>query len=105
MSATCNPSPLTYAADAPGIPIRLTAVATEPDLGILAYVLGEHRAIPTNYLHVQINEAAIDWFFGGFNYAKRRHASRQRGRRPSLCHGVRWPQRDRRQLFMVLPLI
>ena len=69
MLATCNPSPLTYAAEVPGIPIRLTAVATEPDLGILAYVLGEHRAVPTNYLHVQINEAAIDWFFGGFNYA------------------------------------
>ena len=24
--------------------------------------------IPTNNLHVQINEARIDWFNGGFNY-------------------------------------
>ena len=50
------------------IPIRLTAVATEPDLGVLVWVLGEERAVPTNYLHVQINEALIDWFNGGFNY-------------------------------------
>ena len=63
-----QPIAVTYAADAPGIPIRLTAVATEPDLGILTYILGEHRAIPQNYLHVQINEALIDWFDRGFNY-------------------------------------
>ena len=63
-----QPVAVTYAADRPGIPIRLTAVATEPDLGVLAYILGEHRAVPTNYLHVQLNKAAINWFFGGFNY-------------------------------------
>ncbi len=63
-----QPLALTYAADQPGIPIRLTAVATQPDLGVLVWVLGSHRAIPTNYLHVQINEARIDWFNGGINY-------------------------------------
>ena len=63
-----QPIALTYAAKEPGIPIRLTAVATAPDLGVIAWVLAEHRAIPKNYLHVRINEAAIDWFNGGFNY-------------------------------------
>ena len=63
-----QPIAMTYAAETPGIPIRLTAVATEPDLGVLAWVLAEHRAIPENYLHVQINEALVDWFSGGFNY-------------------------------------
>jgi len=63
-----QPIALTYAAEEPGIPIRLTAVAAEPNMGILVWVLGEHRAIPNNYLHVQINEARIDWFNGGFNY-------------------------------------
>ena len=63
-----QPIAMTYAAEAPGIPIRLTAVATVPDLGVLAWILAEHRAIPENYLHVQINEALIDWFSGGFNY-------------------------------------
>ena len=65
-----QPIAVTYAADAPGIPIRLTAVATEPDLGVLAYILGEHRAVPTNYRHVQINEAVIDWFNDGLNYQR-----------------------------------
>ncbi len=63
-----QPLALTYAAQCPGIPIRLTAVATQPDMGVLAWVLGSSRAIPKNYLHVQINEARIDWFNGGFNY-------------------------------------
>ena len=63
-----QPIAMTYAAETPGIPIRLTAVATVPDLGVLAWILAEQRAIPENYLHVQINEALIDWFSGGFNY-------------------------------------
>ena len=62
-----QPIAMTYAAETPGIPIRLTAVATVPDLGVIAWILGEHRAIPQNYLHVQINEALIDWFNYGFN--------------------------------------
>ena len=63
-----QPIAMTYAGTEPMIPIRLTAVATEPDLGVLAWVLGPARAVPTNYLHVRINEALIDWFNGGFNY-------------------------------------
>ena len=63
-----QPIALTYAADTPMIPIQLTAVATEPDLGVTAWILGEHRAVPVNYRHVQINEALLDWFNGGFNY-------------------------------------
>ena len=65
-----QPIAMTYAAERPGIPIRLTAVATDPDLGILAWVLADQRAIPQNYLHVHINEALIDWWSGGFNYAE-----------------------------------
>ena len=54
-----QPIALTYAADEPGIPIRLTAVATQPDMGVLTWVLGPHRAIPRNYLHVHINGANL----------------------------------------------
>jgi len=32
------------------------------------FVLGDARAVPDNYLHVTINEAAIDWFNQGDNY-------------------------------------
>ena len=55
-----QPIALTYEADLPGIPIRLTAIATQPNLGVLTWVLGTDRAIPSNYLHVEINEARID---------------------------------------------
>lgn len=65
-----QPIALTYAAEQPGIPIQLTAIATEPDLGVIAWVLSENRAIPENYLHVEINEAKIDWLNGGTNYAE-----------------------------------
>jgi MYXO-CTERM domain-containing protein len=37
-------------------------------MGVVVHVLGEHRAIPLNYRHVQINEAAVDWLSGGANY-------------------------------------
>ena len=63
-----QPIALTYAAEKPGIPIQLTAIATQPDLGVLAWILAENRAIPENYLHVEINEAKIDWLNGGQNY-------------------------------------
>ncbi|MCA9543813.1 MAG: DUF2330 domain-containing protein, partial [Myxococcales bacterium] len=63
------PLHLTFTSDSPAIPLRPTAVAAEPDMGIIVHLLGEHRAVPTNFLHVHINEAAIDWPGGGQNYA------------------------------------
>ena len=65
-----QPIGATYVAQQPMIPIRLTAVATQPDLGVLVWILGSDRAVPENYLHVRINEARIDWYNGGPNYAQ-----------------------------------
>ncbi|MFT4621507.1 MAG: MYXO-CTERM domain-containing protein [Myxococcota bacterium] len=62
------PLGMTYAGTRPMIPITLTSVAATPDMRLETYVFGKHRAVPDNYLHVQINEAAIDWFSGGSNY-------------------------------------
>ena len=62
-----QPIAMTYAAERPGIPSPHRG-ATVPDLGVRAWVLADHRAIPENYLHVKINEALIDWWSGGFNY-------------------------------------
>jgi uncharacterized protein (TIGR03382 family) len=64
-----QPLRLTFTASLPSIPIRPTAVATEPDMGLIVHLLGSARAIPKNYRHLQINEAAIDWVGGGQNYA------------------------------------
>lgn len=62
------PVTVTVAEDAPCLPIRLTALATQPDMPIVAWVLDKARAIPKNYLHVELNEAAVDWLSGGGNY-------------------------------------
>ncbi len=63
-----SPIGMTYAGSEPMIPIQLTSVAATPDMRLEVYVFGEQRAVPSNYLHVQINEAAIDWLSWGANY-------------------------------------
>ena len=63
------PLNLTFPGNRPTIPIIPTSVAATPDMGIIAHVLDQSRAIPVNYRHVQINEAAIDWPNRGSNYA------------------------------------
>ncbi len=67
-SGEISPLRLSYTAATPSIPIVPTSVAANPDMGIIVHVLGEHRAVPTNYSHVVINETAIDWSTGGQNY-------------------------------------
>jgi hypothetical protein len=63
-----RPVVLRFKDDLPMIPIKLTAVAAQDDMGVLVWVLGEHRSVPTNYRHLVLNEAAIDWTTGGGNY-------------------------------------
>ncbi len=62
------PLAMTYPSTSAAVPIQLTAIAATPDMPLEVYVLGDARAVPDNYLHVQINESAIDWFTGGSNY-------------------------------------
>ncbi|MCA9573342.1 MAG: DUF2330 domain-containing protein, partial [Myxococcales bacterium] len=62
------PLGLRYAGTTPSIPIQLTSVAATPDMQLVTYILGPHRAVPDNYLHVELNEAAINWFTNGDNY-------------------------------------
>lgn len=62
------PVVLKYDDTQPMIPIQLTAIATQPDLGVTVGLLGDARAVPENYLHVLINEARIDWLSSGSNY-------------------------------------
>ena len=62
MTGSIRPVMLTYNSDHPMIPIRPTAVAANDDMGILVWVLGAGRAVPTNYKTLELNEAVIDWF-------------------------------------------
>ncbi len=59
-----RPLVLKYRSDHPMIPIRLTAVAAEDDMGVLVWILGAGRAIPLNYLHVIPNYTLLNWYQG-----------------------------------------
>lgn len=52
----------------PSVPLTLTSVAAQPDLPLTVYVLGEMRAVPLSYLHVQMNPLVYDWFRRGRNW-------------------------------------
>ena len=63
-----RPIVLTYEASRPMIPIKLTAVAANDDMGVLSWVLGQSRSIPQNYRSLELNEARINWFNANSNY-------------------------------------
>ncbi len=63
------PIGFTYEGTKPAVPIQLTSIAAAPDMRLETYVFASERAVPESYLHVRINEAAIDWWSGGQNYA------------------------------------
>jgi len=63
-----RPIVLTYQGTQPSIPIKLTAVAAADDMGVLTWVLGKSRAVPENYLTLELNEARINWFNAASNY-------------------------------------
>lgn len=63
-----QPVVVNYESDLPMIPIILTSVAADPDMGVQVWVAGDSRAIPRNYHHTKINDAAIDWPKAGANY-------------------------------------
>jgi len=67
-SRDIKPLKLRYTGNQPTIPLRPTAVAAQPDMPIIVYVLGSARAVTLNYLHVELNETLINWMSGGTNY-------------------------------------
>ncbi len=56
-----QPVVLKFRADTPMIPLRLTAVASTDDMPLYVWFLGEGRAVPHNWPHVQPNLARIPW--------------------------------------------
>ena len=67
-SGSIRPIILTYQGTQPSIPVKLTAVAANDDMGVLTWVLGPSRAVPQNYLSLELNEARINWFNANANY-------------------------------------
>ncbi len=52
------------------VPLVLTRIAALPDMPIQIWMLGDHRAVPTNWFDVEVNHAKIDWFDNGSNYVE-----------------------------------
>ena len=50
------------------IPLLLTAVAAEENMEVRSFFLGDHRTVPTNYKHVEVNPLRIDWANNADNY-------------------------------------
>lgn len=67
-AGSIRPIVLTYDGEEGSIPIKLTAVAANDDMGVLTWVLGQSRAVPKNYLSLELNEARINWFNANSNY-------------------------------------
>ena len=65
-----HPVVIRYPGDEPCIPLRLTRIAAEDDMNVRAFVLGEDRAFPVNYLHVQPNRVRLDWENEAANYTE-----------------------------------
>jgi len=63
-----QPVVVKYQSELPMIPIILTSVAADPNMGVLVWVLGKDRAIPRNYFHTLLNDAKVDWINFGANY-------------------------------------
>jgi hypothetical protein len=67
-SGSIRPIVLTYDATLPMIPIKLTAVAANDDMGVMTWVSSASRAVPFNYNALELNEARINWFNASSNY-------------------------------------
>lgn len=66
-SGSIQPLIMKYPSEKPMVPIRLTAIAAEDDMGVLVWVVNNARAVPENYEHVTPNYTKLDWYSGSFN--------------------------------------
>ncbi len=67
-TGSIRPVQITFGTGQASIPIRPTAVAAVADMGVMVWVLGPHRAVPVNYMSLELNEALINWLTPSVNY-------------------------------------
>lgn len=64
-----EPVKMSYVSDRPMIPLRLTAVAANPNMGVLVWLLGDTQYESDNYAKLEVTDDEIQFFpFGGSNY-------------------------------------
>lgn len=78
-----QPVKMTYKSTKPMIPLRLTAVAANPDMAVITWILADQQAAPENYRAITIPDDEIVFnVFGGDNYRSlvSQHADQAGGR-------------------------
>jgi len=50
------------------VPLRLTRIAAQEDMGVRTFFLAESRMVPQNYKHVLVNPLLLDWPSSASNY-------------------------------------
>jgi hypothetical protein len=63
-----QPIMLTFEEPNPCVPLVLTQVAASPDMPVQLFLVSDHRVVPSNWMHVVVNEKKIDWINRGSNY-------------------------------------
>ena len=64
-----QPVKVTYPAENPMIPLRLTAVAANPNMAVMVWIYADTPAVPANYANLEIADTDLTFFtFGGNNY-------------------------------------
>jgi hypothetical protein len=64
-----QPVKMSYTSERPMIPLRLTAVAANPNMGVLVWLLGDTQYESDNYAKLEIADSELRFFpFGGNNY-------------------------------------
>lgn len=67
-TGSIRPVQIVFGPGQASIPMRPTAVAAVEDMGVMVWVLGPHRAVPVNYMSLELNEALINWLNPASNY-------------------------------------
>jgi MYXO-CTERM domain-containing protein len=63
-----QPIVLTFKGVEACVPLRLTAIAANPNMPVLVWVLGQERVAPRGFYEIKIDEMRINWMSGGSNY-------------------------------------
>jgi hypothetical protein len=56
-----KPLSMTYPGSQPMIPIKLTAVAAQPEMGLIAYVVSNNKYTPDNYVNLEVPDKLIEF--------------------------------------------
>ena len=63
-----QPVVMTYPSTRPMIPLRLTAVAANPNMNVATWVFADEQVVPTNYAHPTVSDSDIRFDFLSFNH-------------------------------------